>query len=104
MTRPGEAAACADNGADAIGVVFFPKSPRNVTPDQARAVVAAIPESVGAVGVFVNAGFSRAAMEPFAADPLLAVIFLRGGADAFVSKPIDGPSLVRTIKGLLAKR
>ena len=58
LTRPGEAAACADNGADAIGVVFFPKSPRNVTPDQARAVVAAIPESVGAVGVFVNAGFS----------------------------------------------
>jgi hypothetical protein len=58
LTRPGEAAACADLGADAVGLVFFPKSPRNVTPDQASAVVAALPASVAAVGVFVNAGFS----------------------------------------------
>jgi phosphoribosylanthranilate isomerase len=58
LTRPGDAAACADLGADAVGLVFFPKSPRNVTPDQASAVVAALPASVAAVGVFVNAGFS----------------------------------------------
>ena len=37
---------------------FFPQSPRNVSEDQARAVVAALPETVAAVGVFVDAGFS----------------------------------------------
>ena len=58
LTRPHEATQCADLGADAIGLVFFPKSPRNVTNDQARAVVEALPETVAAVGVFVNADFS----------------------------------------------
>ena len=58
LTRPHEAARCAGLGADAIGLVFFPQSPRNVTPEQAGAVVAALPESVAAVGVFVEAGFS----------------------------------------------
>ncbi|MBC2713021.1 MAG: phosphoribosylanthranilate isomerase [Desulfosarcina sp.] len=58
LTRPHEAAQCVDRGADAIGLVFFQKSPRNVTRDQARAVVDALPETVAAVGVFVNVGFS----------------------------------------------
>jgi phosphoribosylanthranilate isomerase len=58
LTRPREASRCARLGADAIGLVFFPKSPRNVSEDQARAVVAALPETVAAVGVFVDAGFS----------------------------------------------
>ena len=58
LTRPLEAAHCAALGADAIGLVFFPKSPRHVTDDQARAVVAAVPQTVAAVGVFVNAPFS----------------------------------------------
>jgi phosphoribosylanthranilate isomerase len=58
LTRPLEAARCADVGADAIGLVFFPKSPRNVTPEQAEAVVGILPETVAVVGVFVDAGFS----------------------------------------------
>ena len=58
LTQPHEAARCADLGADAIGLVFFPQSPRNVTSGQAKAVVDALPETVAAVGVFVNAGFS----------------------------------------------
>jgi phosphoribosylanthranilate isomerase len=57
LTRPDEAAGCAQAGADAIGVVFFPKSPRHVTREQARAVVEALPQQVAAVGVFVNASF-----------------------------------------------
>ena len=58
LTHPHEAVQCAALGADAIGVVFFPKSPRHVTADQARAVVGALPETVAAVGVFVDASFS----------------------------------------------
>jgi len=58
LTDPHEAAQCVNLGADAVGVVFFAKSPRNVTPDQARAVVDALPQKFPAVGVFVNAAFS----------------------------------------------
>lgn len=58
LTRPDEAAACVDRGADAIGLVFFPKSPRNVTVDQARTVAEALPPAVAVVGVFVNASFA----------------------------------------------
>ena len=38
LTRVEEASACVQNGADAIGLVFYPKSPRNVTKDQAKEI------------------------------------------------------------------
>ena len=57
LTRPDEAAAVAELGIDAMGLVFFAKSPRNVTIEQAAEVIRAIPESVCPVGVFVNEGF-----------------------------------------------
>ena len=42
-------------GAHAIGLVFYAPSPRAVAPDQARAIVDALPPFVTAVGLFVNA-------------------------------------------------
>lgn len=54
LTLPDQARACADLGADAIGLVFFEKSPRNVSPEQAAAVKAVLPPGVAAVGVFVD--------------------------------------------------
>jgi phosphoribosylanthranilate isomerase len=43
-------------GADMIGLIFYPPSPRYVTPVQAQAIVASLPSDVPAVGVFVNEG------------------------------------------------
>jgi phosphoribosylanthranilate isomerase len=57
LTRPREAEVCSVLGAAAIGLVFFPKSPRNVTRDQARAVVEMLSSEVAAVGVFADASF-----------------------------------------------
>jgi phosphoribosylanthranilate isomerase len=54
LTNPPEALACANLGADAIGLVFYPKSPRNVSMEQASAITQALPEHVAAVGVFVD--------------------------------------------------
>ncbi len=48
-------AAAVDAGADAIGLVFYPKSPRYVTPGQASEIIAGIPPYISIVGLFVNA-------------------------------------------------
>lgn len=55
ITRIEDALAAAEAGADAIGLVFYAKSPRAVTAAQARAIVAALPPFVTTVGLFVNA-------------------------------------------------
>lgn len=55
ITRPDEARACADAGADALGLVLWHGSPRGVTSREARAISSAVPPFVARVGVFVDA-------------------------------------------------
>ena len=55
LTRPEEAAACAALGADAIGMIFYPPSPRHLNIEAAAAICAALPPAVARIGVFVNA-------------------------------------------------
>lgn len=55
ITRVEDALVAAEAGADAIGLVFYPKSPRAVTLQQAKAIAAALPPFVTMVGLFVNA-------------------------------------------------
>ena len=55
ITRVEDARSAAQAGADAIGLVFFPPSPRFLSLRQARAIRAALPPFVSAVALFVNA-------------------------------------------------
>ena len=55
ITRIEDALAAVEAGADAIGLVFYAKSPRAVNVLQARAIIAALPPFVTTVGLFVNA-------------------------------------------------
>lgn len=54
ITRPEDGQLAAALGADAIGLVFYPKSPRHVSLAQARAIVAALPPFVSVVALFVD--------------------------------------------------
>ena len=54
LTRPSDISAAVALGADAIGLVFYPPSPRYVSPAQAGQLLAELPAFVSAVGLFVN--------------------------------------------------
>jgi len=55
LTRAADAIAAERAGADAIGLVFHPPSPRNLPPEKAISLVRAVPPFVTVVGLFRNA-------------------------------------------------
>jgi phosphoribosylanthranilate isomerase len=59
ITRAEDADLAADLGASAIGFIFWPGSPRHVTPEQARQIVRRKRAGVKAVGVFVDETLER---------------------------------------------
>lgn len=67
LTRAADAQHAARCGADAIGLVFYPASPRNVTLQQASAIRQALPAFVTSVALFVNA-------EPAQVQAVLATV------------------------------
>jgi phosphoribosylanthranilate isomerase len=54
ITRVEDAGDAVRFGADAIGLVFYPPSPRAVTLTQAKEIVRSLPPFVSVVGLFVN--------------------------------------------------
>ena len=54
ITRPEDALAAAEAGADAVGLVFYSKSKRAVMAAQAKEIAAVLPPFVSVVALFVN--------------------------------------------------
>jgi len=54
MTNLEDALTAVEAGVDAVGFVFYEKSPRNISVEAAREIVGKLPEGVEKVGVFVN--------------------------------------------------
>ncbi len=59
ITNLDDALAACDAGANALGFVFYSKSPRHVTLEAARSIVAKVPREIEKVGVFVNETVDR---------------------------------------------
>jgi len=73
----GEDAHCAvELGADALGFVFYPESPRYVSPPKVRDIVAKLPPFVTPIGVFVDEAEQR--VEDVLAETGIQVVQLHG--------------------------
>jgi len=64
FTRPQDVVAAVEAGADAVGFVFYPPSPRHVSFERAAELASLLPPFVAAVGLFVDpeAGFVAEAL------------------------------------------
>ncbi|MGB9236474.1 MAG: phosphoribosylanthranilate isomerase [Terriglobales bacterium] len=54
ITNLDDALAAVDAGANAVGFVFYPKSPRHVTVEAARCIASQLPPAIEKIGVFVD--------------------------------------------------
>jgi len=91
ITSVDDGLAAANAGADAIGLVFYPKSPRFVEPERAAAIARAMPPFVTVVGLFVNAE-AATVREILSAVPLHLLQF-HGDEDAAYCRQFDRPYL-----------
>jgi phosphoribosylanthranilate isomerase len=80
ITRREDAEAAVAEGASALGFIFWPGSPRFIEPSLAKEIVAALPPSVAAVGVFVNQPSSH--VNSVASLVGLSFVQLHGDEDA----------------------
>ena len=77
LSTPESLNAAVSAGAAYVGFVFFEKSPRNVTPDQARTLALAVPEGVCKVALTVNA--KDAELDAMLAEVPIDMLQLHGG-------------------------
>lgn len=76
ITNREDAFAAIEYGADALGFVFYPKSPRAVTPDKAKSIISALPPFITTVGVFIDE--EKTEVEKIASHADLNIIQLHG--------------------------
>ena len=76
LRRPEDVSAAAAAGAAYVGFVFFPPSPRNLAPAEARALALATPPGMTRVGLTVDA--TDAALETLLAEVPLDLLQLHG--------------------------
>ena len=89
ITRVEDAAAVVQSGADALGLVFYPKSPRCVDSARARVIVESVSPFVTVVGLFVNAA-PNAIHEVIKRVPL-GLLQFHGGEDNATCKSFGLP-------------
>ena len=89
LTRADDVHAAVDSGADAIGLVFYPPSPRHVDLARAALLARAVPPLVTIVGLFVNAD-AQQVRETLAAVPIHLLQF-HGDEDEAYCRQFDRP-------------
>ena len=96
VTNLEDARCCAEAGADAIGLNFYPPSPRCVDADVARRIALGMPSTMTKVGVFVNA--SRDEMLRTCDQVGLDMIQLHGDETPQMMAELAGRRLVKAFR------
>ncbi len=91
LTREEDVDAAVAAGADALGFVFYPPSPRHVTPARAAELARRVPPFVDVVGLFVNA--VPAEVEATCAAVPLNLLQFHGDEDAAYCRQFSRPWL-----------
>lgn len=89
LTRSQDVRAAVDAGVDAVGFVFYSKSPRNVSLQQVRQLAAELPAFVTPVALFVNAP-AQQVLDVVAAVPHVLLQF-HGDEDAAYCRSFARP-------------
>jgi phosphoribosylanthranilate isomerase len=90
ITNLEDALAALEAGADMLGFNFYPRSPRYISPADARAIIERLPDSASCVGVFVNEP-TPAEVERIAREAGLGAVQLHGD---------ERPEFCRELRGL----
>ena len=91
MTREEDVDFAVAAGADAIGFVFYPSSPRYVSPQRAVELVRRIPPFVDVVGLFVNESAEQ--VEAVCAALPISLLQFHGDEDALYCRQFARPYL-----------
>ena len=91
LTREDDVDAAVEAGADAIGLVFYPPSPRYVSPQRAAALVKRIPPFVDVVGLFVNE--NPVDVRAVCSEVPINLLQFHGDEDAVYCRQFDHPYL-----------
>jgi len=101
LTRDDQAEACVAAGADAIGLIFYSKSPRHVSDTQGARIAAAVATKAALVGVFVDAAEDEIMARVTACR--LTAVQLHGQESAALVERLKNSGLT-VIKALFATR
>ena len=96
ITRPEDARAAAEAGADGIGLIFHPPAPRCLTIERARDILATLPAFVTPVGVFVNV--SPEQVTQTATDLGLRHVQLNGNEPPDVVRALSRFAVIRAVR------
>jgi phosphoribosylanthranilate isomerase len=96
ITRPTDAIAAANAGADAIGLIFYPKSHRYVTIDTAQEILAVLPPMISPIGLFVNSPVDE--IRKIATALKLRTIQLHGQESPKVLEELSEFNIIKAIK------
>src|SRR5215210_3922910 len=96
VTNLEDALAAAEAGADMLGFNFYRRSPRYVSPGDARRIVEQLPESVTGVGVFVNEAGPE--VERIARETGLGAVQLHGDETPEFCRGLRGLTTIKALR------
>lgn len=108
ITDPGDALTAAAAGANAVGFVFFRESPRRISPAEAAAIAAELPDSLERVAVFLRPTSAEiaAVLEVFDADLVQADYQCLNGSVEVPGLPVfrEGDDILANLSGAQVPR